>query len=652
MGKTADVLGQPLHIGNMTAKNRIWQAPLWTRLASVTGEVTPEIIEHYRSRAKGGYGVICHEAAAVDGRHVWIEPELRIDDNQFIPGLSKVVDACHTYNTPVIVQLHHSGMFGRDPVSPSGIPATGIGGSDYTEPRILSTSEIEEIRDMFIAAAVRAQMAGYDGVELHFATAYLLEQFISPHNNIRTDRYGGSLERRMQFPLEILDGARKKCGPDFVIGATIADTDLHEDGSKREDIIAVAKALENGGISYIDLQNTGTYDTYHLPESPGSPRALQDGQFETSAAYKKVLKVPVTTRTCGMNDPEVWAKSIVAGMVDVVRVGRAQLPDPELANKALAGKYEDIRDCIRCQCCHQFSIIGHLGIRCSVNAGAGNCEPAITSASQKKKVLVIGGGPGGLEAARVSAARGHEVTLVEKEKILGGNNYLGSLPIDKYRMMRYVTWAEHECKKLGVDIKMNTKADAAFVKKMKPDVVYIATGSVPAKPPIPGIDGANVITAEDVLKKPEKLGETAVMLGGGEVGLETADFILNKGLAKKIDIVEMLDDVGKEMNPMQLGALYAAALFGYLEKGTLEIDTNTTALAINDEGVQALNSVTRRPVDYKCDKVVIALGYKSVNDLAAALADYQGETYVIGDAAKPSKVIYAIHQAFRIASEV
>ena len=646
------VLGEPLRIGNMTAKNRIWLAPLWTRQASVTGEVTPEILEHYRTRAKGGYGVICHEATAVDGRHVWYEPELRIDDNQYIPGLSKLVDAVHLYNTPVIIQLHHAGMFGRDPVSPSGIPATGIGGADYTEPRILTASEIEEIRDMFIDAAYRAKMADYDGVELHFATAYLLEQFISEHNNKRNDRYGGSLARRMQFPLEIVNGVRKKCGYDFVVGATLVDTDLEEHGIKREDTIEIAKVLEGAGISYLDLQNTGTYETFHTTDAPGSPRAKQDGQFDTSLAYKKVMKIPVLTRTCGENNPKVWDDSIAAGMLDAIRVGRAQLPDTELPNKALAGKFEDIRDCIRCTACHQYSIIGHKNIRCAINPGVGTCEPEIVPALKKKNVLVIGGGPGGLEAARVSAIRGHDVTLVEKKDILGGNHYIGSLPIAKHRLLRWLNWAERELKKLGVDIKMETEADAAYVEGLKPDAVFIATGSVPAMPPIPGIDGENVVIAEDVLLDPKELGDHAVVLGGGEVGLETADFILNKGLAKKVTLIEMLDDVGVDMNPMQLGALYDAALIEYLESGAIVIDTGVTAGAITPAGVEAYSSKTRRVEFYECDKVVVALGYKSVDCLVEPLAGLAGETYLIGDAAKPAKILHAVHQANRLASSV
>jgi len=645
-------LAQPLRIGNMKAKNRIWLAPLWTRLGTVNGEVTPEIVEHYRSRAKGGYGVICHESSSVDGRHPWIEPELRIDDDQYVPGLARLVDAVHVYNAPIIIQLHHAGMFGRDPVSPSGIPATGIGGSAYTEPKILTTSDIEDIRDLFIDAGVRARAADYDGVEYHFATAYLLEQFISPYNNKRTDRYGGSFERRIQFSLEIIAGARKKLGNDYVIGATIVDNDLHEHGICREDMIKFAKALENAGLSYLDLQNTGTYETFHMPDAPGSPRGKEDGQFETAAAYKKVLSIPVTTRTCGANDPKLWDKCVEDGMLDAIRVGRAQLPDTELPNKALAGQYEDIRDCIRCTACHLYSIIGHKAIHCAINAGAGNREPQIKPANVKKNVLVIGGGPGGIEAARVSAERGHKVTLVEKNDKLGGNLYLSMLPIAKYRMGRFITWGDHELKKLGVDVLLNTEADAAYVKNMKPDVVFIATGSSPAMPPIPGIDGANCVTAESVLLKPEKLGKHVVMLGGGEVGLETADFILEKGLAEKVTLVETMDEVGLDMNPMQLGALYEAALFGYMDAGTMSINTDTTVISVSDNGVQVFHQKTRKPEFYECDKAVIALGYKSNEELVKPLEDYDGETYVIGDAARPQKVLHAVHQAFFLASEV
>lgn len=254
-------LAKPIKIGTLLAKNRIWMAPLWEGECSMDGEVTQVQIDHYASRAKGGSGLLNLGSVAVDSRYMWNQPQNAIYHDKFAPGLRQLVEAVHMWEVPILCQLHHAGMFGRNPIAPSDVVAYGLGHEDIIQPRALSIAEIEEIRDLFIKCAVRAGRVGFDGIQLHGSTGYILEQFLSPHNNKRTDKYGGSLKGRMQFPLEIVRGMRKLLGPDYPIFYTLACTDLTPGGIGVEESLAFAKALENEGVSSIDI-TIATYETF------------------------------------------------------------------------------------------------------------------------------------------------------------------------------------------------------------------------------------------------------------------------------------------------------------------------------------------------------------------------------------------------------
>lgn len=650
MNEAAKALAQPLRIGKMTAKNRIWLSPLWTRTASTDGEAVDRVIEHYRARAKGGAGLITQEGTAVDENHVWVEPQISIANDKYLPGLSRVVEAVHCYNTPIICQLHHAGMYGTDPVSPSGVACYSIGLRHFIQPRVLMLEEIEEIRDKFIAAALRAHEVGYDGVELHGGTAYLLEQFFSPHNNKRVDKYGGNVMNRMRLAVEILQGIRKALGPDFVVGYTGIDSDLIEDGIHREDNLVLAKTLEQEGLSYFDLQTSGTYETFHLEEAPGGTARSQHGQFDMVEIYKKELHIPVITRAAAENDPDKWNEAVEKGQTDAVRVGRMMLSDPDVANKVLKGRKEDIRGCLRCGNCHVTGVIVAKNLSCTVNPGMGRGEAPLLPAARAKKVAVVGGGPAGLEAARICAERGHSVTLFEKQGQTGGNQYIGSLPVAKGDLMNFIHWAEGQCKKLGVDIRLNTEATAEQLGALAPDTVFLATGSTPVRPPIPGIDGKNVVLAEQVLLGSARVGENVVVLGGGEVGLETADLLLEKDMAKHVSVVEMLPDVGIDMSLMDKGALFGGIFPAFMGQGRFAIYTNTRAIGISDEGVQVMTTAGEKKL--AADTVVLALGYRANNALYEQMAEGEAEVYVIGDAAAPRRIIDAIQQANEIARYV
>ncbi|MGA3207462.1 MAG: FAD-dependent oxidoreductase [Syntrophales bacterium] len=640
-------LSEPIRIGSMVPKNRIWLSPLWTRLASVNGEVTQLVIDHYVARAQGGAGAITQESTAVDGRHVWFEPELRIDNDCYGPGLHRIVEAVHMFNTPIICQLHNSGMFGTDPISPAGVACFDLGMGHYIQPRVLSYSEIEEAREMFIRAARRAKIIGYDGVELHGGTSYLLEQFISPHTNKRTDKYGGPIENRMLLALEIIRGIRKECGLDFPVGYTLIDSDLQPHGINIEEALIFAKNLEREGISYVDLQSRGTYETFHFEESRGSCMRQKKGQFDIAAVFKKELTVPVTTRAAGHKDPRVWEDAVSKGQVDAIRVGRQFLADPDFAKKVLNGDIENVRPCIHELNCLETGVMKPWNLTCGVNYELGKGERVVEPSATPQKVLVIGGGPAGLEAARVSALRGHKVTLLEKRSELGGNLVTASLPIGKDDINKFIGWAERQCRNLGVRIEVNVSNIDGFIKEIKPDAVIVATGACPMIPRIPGIDKPHVVVAEDVLKNKATVKGKVIVLGGGMVGVETADFIIENDLAKDVTIVEMLPEIAADMNPLEKGYLFV----NIIPKLGLKMMTNMKAEEITDRCLVVIDSKWRRH-ELAADTIVLAVGYYSDQSVYDSLKDRIGKVYIVGDGLKPRRAVNAIHEGHFVARQI
>ncbi len=632
----------------MELNNRMVRGPMHSNLCLQTGEVSQQVIDMYDNSAKNGPGLIVVEATAVDGRHLG-KAELRIDNKSFEPGLHRLVEAVHMRGVPVVIQLRHYGMFGSDPVSPSGVACYGQARTHYVQPRAMSLAEAEEARDLFIAAAVRAKGIDFDGVVVHGATSYLLQQFLSPHTNKRVDRYGGSFENRCALPLEIVRGIRQKCGPSFAIGFSLVADELSPDGIKLEESLPFARALEQAGIDWIDL-TVSSYETASAHPQGGLSYRQEKGKFDLSKLFKDALSVPVFARCRGESDPLKWEEAIEKGECDAIQIARPLLCDPELPRKIAQGRLDDVRRCIRC--CYCFESGPHRGwqVSCGINPSLGRERDYLINpiSSGPKKVLVAGGGPAGLEAARVAALRGHKVTVMEKEAKLGGNLRIASLPPGKADFQAcFGDWLERQCKKAGVSIVLNREVTPEVVKEFAPDVVVVAAGASPIVPSIPGINRDLVVTAADVLTGKASIGKKVVIAGGGEVGIETADFIASKGLAESVMIVELKPEIGSDMDSMNRTYMLTTVLPG------LGVATFTD-MHIEEIAADALLATDKEWGHnvFPADTVVLALGYSANSRVYESLKDTAPEVFRIGDCVKARHIADAVREGSYLARQI
>jgi NADPH-dependent 2,4-dienoyl-CoA reductase/sulfur reductase-like enzyme len=514
----------------------------------------------------------------------------------------------------------------------------------------MTLEEIEVVRDGFIAGAVRAKQAGYDGITLAGQGTYLLMQFHSPRMNVRTDRYGGSPEKRMTLALEIVRGIRRECGPGFILGYGMVADELMPGGIEIEHSVPFAVALEQEGVDYIDVR-VGHQESYTTTEraTGHSRHHKRTGIWGDYAEhFKKALKVPVFCSTQGCYDPAQWEQALQKGQVDVIQIAKPLLADHDLPNKVLEGRAKDVRPCVLCLFCVDVTT---NDMYCTVNPELGHeTKMAIRPALDSKKVMVVGGGPAGLEAARVAALRGHQVTVIEKQADLGGN--LLTLSIcpggDIYLGLR--DWLVRQCAGAGVKFEVGKTANVQVVRKERPDVVIAAVGA-PAilLPPVPGIDKPHVVTAIDVLHGKAALGKDIVVLGGGMIGVDTALAFAIRGGIHNITIIETLrvptlayDESFLERTYTTMTLLPKYSIRGISGICVDEITNNQVVISDQDGKRQKI----------KADTVVIAMGFKPNPSLYEALRAENVELYTIGDCVRPQSVGEAMHDAAGVARQI
>ena len=653
----------PFKIRDIEVKNRIVMPPMRTDLASVNDNmVTERLIDYYVERAKGGVGLIIVEHAEilplVERAKAW--KPLYIGEDKRIPQLKRLVDAIHEHGTKVAIQLLHWGrvfpreVTGHKAVAPSAIPASSFYHLDTQVldvlPKELSIEEINDLVENFADGARRAKEAGFDLAELHFGHGYLVHLFFSPYTNKRTDKYGGDIEGRTRFACEILKRVKEKVGENYPVSVRISGDELLEGGLTLEETKIIAQILEDAGADIIHV-SAGAYpsqgDNHLVWATSTPPMAFPRGCFAHLAeGIKKAVNVPVIAAG-RINDPELAEKFLIEGKADLVSMGRALYADPELPRKAAEGRLEDIRPCIACNRCIDYlmTFIDPASyVKCSVNAASGKeKEYRIKPAGSPKRVLVVGGGPAGMEAARVAALRGHKVFLHEKSNKLGGALNLAIMPPHKEEIKNFINYLSRQITKLRVEVILESVVTFELVNQIKPDAVILATGAVPVIPEVPGVERDNVVTALDVLAGKKEVKDKVVIIGGGLIGCETAEFLAEEG--KDVWIVEMLksiaNDVGQNVRPFLVQRLFKKGV-KVLTKGRVE--------EILDKGV-SINKEDKKQI-IEADTIVLAVGMISDQKLFAELENKVPEVYLAGDCVNPRRILEAVHEGFNLGFKV
>jgi len=618
-----------------------------SKFGTENGAVSDQLIDFYVERARGGASLIIIENTCIDwpvGK-AGTNP-IRADDWKYIHGLHDLAAAVHPYGTKIATQLHHAGRQGsaltsaegQQLVAPSAIPCLPTGGE---MPRELTIEEIEAIIGKYVMGATVTKMAGFDAVEIHGAHGYLITQFMSPYSNKRSDEYGGDFEGRMKFALRIIEGIRLAVGPDFPIIFRMSADEYIEGGLTLEDNKKIAARLETAGVDALSI-SAGIYESppwySRIFPTMGMPQGCN---VRLAEEIKKVVNIPIIVAG-KLGDPALANRVLQDKKADIIAFGRSLLTDPYLPKKVAEGRLDAIRPCIYCNEACAGNISRMWRIECVVNPELGKeKEYQLKQAIKNKKVVVIGGGPAGMEAARVAALRGHRVTLYEKNESMGGQLIAASVPQFKQPIKEFLEYLKNQVSSAGVEIVLGKEATEDGIQQMNPDVVILATGATQVLPVIPGVKGRNVATAVDVLLGKVKAGDKVVVVGGGEVGCEVAWFLAELG--KKVSIVEMTLGVASDMN--MFSQLY---LMDKLAELGIDIQTTVTVEEITGDGVVTRDTSGQKHV-ITADTVVIATGFKSENTLEKRLCGKVSEIYTIGSCIKPGKIWEAIHDGARIA---
>jgi 2-enoate reductase len=644
----ATQLFAPGKIGRLTIKNRIVMAPMGlSGLVESDGSISEQGIDYYVERAKGGVGLIitglCFCTLDVEFRgtqNMEMNYLFRADSPRVIPRLRELAEAVHVYDAKIAVQL--TAGIGRvigprilpQPVAPSVVPNVW---DLNVMTRELTTDEVEALVRSFGNAAEIVKDAGVYAIELHGHEGYLMDQFMTSLWNRRTDKYGGDLEGRLRFVLEIIEGIKDKAGADFPVVFRYAVKHYIEGGRDVEESQKIAKHLEGVGVAALHV-DAGCYDNWYWPHPPiyQPPGCMVD----MAEAVKKVVNIPVIT-VGRLGYPELAESVIREGKADFVALARPLLADPEWPLKAKEGRLEDIRPCIG----DQDGCIGAVRregayLSCAVNPACGNeRQLAIRTAEKPKSVLVAGGGVAGMEAARVAALRGHKVTLCEKSERLGGHLVPASVPEFKRDLGWLRDYYQTQLRKLAVKVELGKEVTPELIEEVRADVVIVATGSTPIIPEIPGVGADKVITAIDLLLGEKEAGQNVIVVGGGLVGCEVAVYLAQKG--KRVTIVEMLGRIIPDV--FEANRQY---LFKALAENGVCVLTDASLGRITDEGAVIVNKRRRYQADLKADTVVLAVGLKPEADLAKALDGNLAEIYSVGDCHEPRKILDAVWDAF------
>lgn len=686
-----DMLFSPMKIGNVEIKNRIVMAPMCMGFGQYNGCATETMMDYYEERAKGGVGLIFTEITRInDITGASSFGQLGMSHDYQIPALREMADRIHKHNCKIMVELHHPGrqnlglMIGTVPICNIG---SKLMGNLYTKiltqavipqgkklqdkhivPRTvapskcerskmsdsvnreLSVNEIKRIICQFIEGAVRVKKAGCDGVELHAAHGYLIQQFLSPNTNKRTDQYGGSLENRMRFLLEIIDGIRSNCGKDFPIVVRLTVDEMYSEigqngkGYNLEEGIKMAKILSDKGIDAIDV-SSAAYDTFNYwleptTFTPGWRKYL-------ASEVKKVVDIPVIAANL-IRSPKQAEMQLEEGTQDFISLGRPLIADPHWPNKVKSGNENLIKRCVCCLYCFESMMKGaykYTHGNCSVNPFVGRENVSLKQNGNGRKVLIIGAGCAGLTAAELLSKRGFDVTVLEKESKQGGQLNLASKPPHKEK----INWV---CEDLlsnainsGAKVLFDIKADKNIIASYSPEIVITATGGNAIHPK--SFNGDNVVTVTQILNGNIDISNKKVaVIGSGMTGLETSELLVSKG--NKVTVVEMADKIAPGAWFQQLDDALPV-----LEKAGTEFLTSHKLLSVSSSGIELENLKDKKAVAIKVDLVVLSLGVRSDNSLYNDIKNSDSyKVYNIGDSKKIGRIANATESAYQLVMNI
>jgi 2,4-dienoyl-CoA reductase-like NADH-dependent reductase (Old Yellow Enzyme family)/thioredoxin reductase len=629
---------EPGLIKNVRIKNRVSMAPMERCYADMDGAVTQKYIDYMVERAKNGVGMMAVESTYVDPAGRGRVYQLGLHDDKLVPSHRRLTEAVHKYGTKIAAEIQHAGrqtistVAGFHVVGPSPVPCEPTGGEI---PRELTVVEIERLVQKFAEASRRAKDAGYDVVTIHGAHGYLINAFASPFCNKRNDQYGGSMEKRMRFPLEVYHAVRAVVGESYPVGFRMSADEFVDGGLTLDDGRMMAKTLEEAGVDYLDVSCA----IYESTPMICAPMDMPLGYLtHLSAAIKEVVEIPIIA-TGRINDMILAERVLENNHADYVHMVRAFHADPEILVKSQKGAMDDICMCMACNKCVDV-LLKNLPIICTVNPCAGReREFKLKPAKARKRIMVIGGGVAGMEAARIARIRGHEVTLFEKDADLGGQIRWASKGKYHEEFFQTARFRIHEVKRTGVKLELGKEVTLADVTRFNPEVVVIATGAIPFVPMIPGVDSASVSTTTDILSGKRAIGRKSLVVGGGREGLTVAEFLIENG--SQVSIVEASDALGSDLGPVRQWV----SRDRIKEHPAMDVMLKTTVEGIGDKEVELCREGKFEKLA-GVDSVVLAWARKSVSRLADEIAEDSKvhEIYRIGDAVIPRDASDAIYE--------
>lgn len=662
----------PFKIRNMTVSNRIIMPALNLNLAD-KGFITKRLIDFYVERAMGGAGMLIVGGCAIDLYASGFPLMISIESDEYLPKLTEFTEAIHKArdDVKVVCQLYHSGAYtypifiGKPSIAPSAVYSK----FSKTTPREMTLEDIKREQQAFADATFRAKKAGFDAVEICANAGYLFSQFTSPKTNIRTDEYGGDLENRLRFPIETLELMRSSVD-DFPIGYRISGDDFVPESNTYKEKAIIAEKLSK----YLDYLNvTGGW---HETKIPQTTMDVPEGNYTYLAEnIKNHVSIPVFASN-RINTPKLAEQILMAGKADAICMGRSLVADPYLPSKARKGDFRDIMACIGCnQGCFD-AIFKMVPVSCLRNARAANeAKTELKPLKEKKKIMVIGAGPGGLEAARVAGMRGHEVHIFEKDDKIGGLLNIIWIPPGRNEFKRIIDNYSYWIQKYGIQLHLDQEVTIDTVKKFNPDIVFIATGSKPIIPSIPGIERDNVYWANDVFSMDAPVGKNDVIIGGGATGIELAIYIAKYGalnleafdfltLYKALEpevalkmlhrgrnavtVLEQLPKLGSA-----LGKTTKWVLLDKCDALGVKFHTSVIVKEIGENYVSYLDAKDKEQIINNVDMVYYATGVESNNLLYKEIKQLESiKVEKIGDARRPETVLEAVHRAYKLANRI